>query len=75
MFVYNLYYGCRHSGLLYPSVNHISIVGNYKDVSHGKCSMLFIELIERDGSFQLDIDDLEKWIESLCKNSNPIPGF
>ena len=67
MFVYNLYYGCRHSGLLYPSVNHTSVVGNYNDVSHGRCSILFVELIKENGSFQLEIEGLVKWVEDCVQ--------
>ena len=63
MFVYNLYYGCLHSALLYPSVNHTSVEGKYINNTHGCCSLLFVELIESNGSFKLDIGKVGEWVE------------
>lgn len=64
MFVYNLYYKCQHSALLYPSVNHLPVKGKYINVAHGCCSMLFVELIENNGSFKVDIENVVEWVEA-----------
>jgi 5-methylcytosine-specific restriction enzyme subunit McrC len=65
MFVYNLYYGCVHSALLYPSVNNTSVKGNYVNTEHGSCSLLFVKLIANRGSFRLDIDTVGRWVEGV----------
>jgi 5-methylcytosine-specific restriction enzyme subunit McrC len=66
MFVYNLYYDCRDSALLYPSSNQTQVKGNYINNAHGTCSLLFVELLKSDGSFKIDIEKVEEWCESVC---------
>jgi len=65
MFVYNLYYGCFHSALLYPYVNQNSIEGKYVNEAHGCCSLLFVELVESKGSFRLNIAKVVEWVEEI----------
>ena len=67
MFVYNLYYECLHSGLLYPSIDNTAVKGGYINNAHGCCSLLFVELIANKGSFKLDIATVLKWVEEKEK--------
>ena len=70
MFVYNLYYRCNHSALLYPSLNHTQVEGKYVDEAHGFCSMLFVNLIKNNGSFKLNIEKVGRWCRNLGSNKN-----
>lgn len=65
MFVYNLYYGCLHSALLYPYVNQTSIAGKYVNEAHGCCSLLFVELSKINGSYKLDLKKVVEWVEEI----------
>lgn len=62
MFVYNLYYDCLNSALLYPSSNQTHVKGKYIDDAHGTCSLLFVELIANNGSFELDMGRVAEWV-------------
>lgn len=65
MFVYNLYYECQHSALLYPSLNNTPVNGKYIEKGHGYCSMLFMGWIAGKGSFKLDIERVVEWVEQI----------
>lgn len=69
MFVYNLYYGCLDSALLYPSSNQTQVKGKYMDDAHGTCSLLFVELLSGKGSFKIDIEKVGEWCR-LCNLSS-----
>jgi 5-methylcytosine-specific restriction enzyme subunit McrC len=61
MFVYNLYYDCVNSALLYPSSNQTQVKGKYIVDDHGTSSLLFVELLKVDGSFKIDIEKVVAW--------------
>jgi 5-methylcytosine-specific restriction enzyme subunit McrC len=65
MLVYNLYYACSHSALLYPSTNQIQVKGKYMGIAHGHCSLLFVELIKLENSFRLDLEKVVEHVEEL----------
>ncbi len=63
MFVYNLYYDCVHSALVYPSTTNSNVAGSYSRDKCGSCSLLFLPLERVNESFKLDLKYLIEHVE------------
>ena len=59
MLVYNLYQGCGHSALVYPSTGpRKSVVGQYQSVHGTECSLQFVPVVEESGRLRADVSGL-----------------
>lgn len=70
MFVYNLFWDCDRSVLLYPSVNEVSGKGDYYDFTHpdkfaSKCAVETVNILDGEG---LDKKMGERIIKKIFRN-------
>lgn len=59
MLIYNLYQGCGHSALVYPSSNfRKSILGQYQSAHGTVCSLQFVPVVEGENGLYADVESL-----------------
>lgn len=59
MLIYNLYQGCGHSALVYPSTGpRKSVVGQYQSAHGTECSLQFVPVVEGENGLYAAIEPL-----------------
>lgn len=65
MFVYNHYYNCFNSALLYPATTRDSVYGKFIKKEHGGCNLLFIELSNRGNSIDINLQGIKDYLSEI----------
>jgi len=65
MFVYNLYYNCFNSALLYPATTKDSVRGKFIKTEHGTCDLQFIELLNTGDSMEINLQGVKEYLNEL----------